>query len=118
MASSKFQKLGEILRLQCPICGKSNVFHKTKYPFVSVPKMKETCDNCGYRFHREPGYFLGAMYVSYGLAVAEGLLAFVLAQTLIYGISTINLVLVTVASILLFAMWNFRLARVIWMNIF
>src|ERR1043166_2501903 len=110
------QKIGEISRLRCPKCGKANVFHKTKYPFISVPKMKEVCDHCGYRFNREPGYFLGAMYVSYGLAVIEGILAFLITPWLIFGISTINLVLVTVGVILLLAMWNYRMARVIWMN--
>ena len=31
--------------------------------------MHDRCPNCGLRFNREPGYFLGAMYVSYGLAL-------------------------------------------------
>lgn len=115
---SKFRKVGEILRLKCPNCGKTNVFYKMKYPLIGTPEMKEVCENCGYRFDREPGYFLGAMYVSYGLAVIEGLIAFLLAKQLIYGLTSINLALVTVAAILLCAMWNYRLARVIWMNIF
>jgi len=29
--------------------------------------MRETCEACGLKFNREPGYFLGAMYISYGL---------------------------------------------------
>ena len=32
--------------------------------------MHDSCLNCGLRFNREPGYFLGAMYISYGLALA------------------------------------------------
>ena len=31
--------------------------------------MNECCPVCGLRFEREQGYFLGAMYVSYALAV-------------------------------------------------
>jgi hypothetical protein len=31
--------------------------------------MNEVCPDCGLRFGREPGYFTGAMYVSYVLAV-------------------------------------------------
>ncbi len=31
--------------------------------------MHDTCPVCDLRFNREPGYFLGAMYVSYGLAL-------------------------------------------------
>jgi Protein of unknown function (DUF983) len=31
--------------------------------------MLERCPNCGLKFEREQGYFLGAMYISYGLAL-------------------------------------------------
>jgi hypothetical protein len=31
--------------------------------------MYETCPVCGLKFNREPGYFIGAMYVSYGLSI-------------------------------------------------
>lgn len=32
--------------------------------------MHDRCPTCGLRFNREPGYFLGAMYISYALALA------------------------------------------------
>ena len=32
--------------------------------------MHDRCPGCGLLFNREPGYFLGAMYISYGLALA------------------------------------------------
>jgi len=32
--------------------------------------MNDRCPVCGLHFNREPGYFLGAMYISYGLALA------------------------------------------------
>lgn len=31
--------------------------------------MHERCSTCGLLFNREPGYFLGAMYISYGLGL-------------------------------------------------
>jgi hypothetical protein len=31
--------------------------------------MHDRCPACGLLFNREPGYFLGAMYISYGLAL-------------------------------------------------
>ena len=33
--------------------------------------MHDRCPNCGLHYNREPGYFLGAMYIGYGLALAE-----------------------------------------------
>ena len=32
--------------------------------------MNDRCPACGLHFNREPGYFLGAMYISYALALA------------------------------------------------
>lgn len=32
--------------------------------------MNDRCPHCGLHFNREAGYFLGAMYISYGLAIA------------------------------------------------
>lgn len=41
--------------------------------------MHERCPGCDLKFEREPGYFLGAMYVSYALSlIIIVLLAFVL----------------------------------------
>ena len=35
--------------------------------------MNEKCPQCGMKFDREPGYFLGAMYFSYLLSILPGL---------------------------------------------
>lgn len=115
---SGINKAKQIVGLKCPNCGKGHVFYKSGVPFFGAPKMRENCEVCHYKFDREPGYFLGAMYVSYGLAVFEGIVAFLLAKFLIFGLSALTLAFITTGVILFFAMWNFRLSRVIWMNIF
>jgi uncharacterized protein (DUF983 family) len=37
--------------------------------YRGFPKVHERCLVCNLKFDREPGYFLGAMYVSYGLGL-------------------------------------------------
>jgi uncharacterized protein (DUF983 family) len=49
--------------------------------FRGLFAMHETCAICGHRFLREPGYFQGAMYVSYALATIV-FLALVLVASL------------------------------------
>ena len=44
--------------------------------------MWDNCPVCGLQFEREPGYFLGAMYVSYGLSVPPVLLLILLIRML------------------------------------
>jgi len=36
---------------------------------AGFPSMLERCPICALRFEREPGYFLGAMYISYSVAL-------------------------------------------------
>ena|SRR5687768_3171279 len=114
----RIDKLAQIARLKCPNCGKAKVFYKPKYLFMSKPIMRESCEACGYKFHREHGYYQGVAFVSYGLALIEGLVAFLLARYLIFGLDPITQILITIGVIMFLAMWNFRLARVIWLNIF
>lgn len=59
--------LGSILRQRCPRCRTGNIFRYSV--FRGFPKMHEYCPVCDLKFEREPGYFLGAMYVSYGLGI-------------------------------------------------
>jgi uncharacterized protein (DUF983 family) len=115
---SRINRIKNIAQLKCPNCGKAKVFYRRKFPFLKRPVMRETCESCGYRFHREPTYYRGVAYLSYGLAIIEGLIAFLLARYLIFGLSPITQVLITIGVMMFFAMWNFRLARVIWLNIF
>lgn len=56
-----------ILHQLCPRCRSGRIFRKSI--FSGWPRMYEQCPTCGLKFEREPGYFLGAMYLSYGLAL-------------------------------------------------
>jgi uncharacterized protein (DUF983 family) len=107
----------EIMKEKCPNCGKGDVYAK-KRRFLELPVMKEECDICHYHFDREPGYFLGAMYISYGLAVLQGILTFVLLHVFLPKIDTIWVVLIILGVISAFSMKNYKLSRIIYIHIF
>jgi uncharacterized protein (DUF983 family) len=65
--ATKLATVRDILLQRCPRCRKGNIFRYSI--FRGFPKMHELCPVCDLRFDREPGYFLGAMYVSYGLGI-------------------------------------------------
>jgi uncharacterized protein (DUF983 family) len=65
--SAKLSTAGDIFRQRCPRCRAGNIFRYSI--FRGFPRMHERCPVCDLKFEREPGYFLGAMYVSYGLGV-------------------------------------------------
>src|SRR5579864_4997097 len=66
--SSRPSTLRSIFRQLCPRCRSARIFRSSIY--WGLPKMHDRCPACGLHFNREPGYFLGAMYISYGLGIA------------------------------------------------
>ncbi len=109
-ASGRRGAAAAIARQRCPRCREGRVFR-------AFMAMNAVCPACGHRFEREPGYFLGAMYVSYGIAVALYLGLVVLLRLLIPSLSE---GLALPAALLLFMPFVpliFRYARVIWMHL-
>jgi Protein of unknown function (DUF983) len=75
--------------------------------------MYDRCPVCGLRFEREEGYFLGAMYISYGLAIV----IIVLIAALLWAITSWSITKDSVWAIVLFlplAPAITLLARVLW----
>src|SRR3982074_1067765 len=67
MKSGALSTFNDILHHRCPRCRVGRIFHHSI--FLGFPKMYERCSVCHLRYEREPGYFLGAMYISYALAL-------------------------------------------------
>ena len=60
--------LGRSLRLRCPSCGGDRVF-------TGLLGVKERCGACGFNCRPEGGYYLGAIYINYGITAIVALLA-------------------------------------------
>jgi uncharacterized protein (DUF983 family) len=95
-AATRISTLAAILRQMCPRCRAARIFRKSI--FTGFPHMQERCPNCGLKFEREQGYFLGAMYISYGLA----LITIVALGLLLWACTSWSLQKITVWAILLF----------------
>jgi uncharacterized protein (DUF983 family) len=101
------ERLTAIARQRCPQCLQGPVFE-------GILSMRDACPRCGHRFLRQQGYFQGAMYVSYVLAV--------LVFALLTGIGTvfapIELVfLVVIPVYVLLVPVLYRYSRIIWMHV-
>lgn len=116
-SSYKGNLILNIITEKCPHCGQSKVFKK-KEKLFQIPAMKEACDVCHYKFDREPGYFIGAMYLSYGLAVLEGIITFLVCYFFFPNMATIWIPILIMCVILLCSTKNFKLARVAYIHIF
>jgi uncharacterized protein (DUF983 family) len=103
--------LAGIVHQLCPRCRLGRIFRGSI--FWGFPKMYERCPVCGLHFVREQGYFLGAMYIAYGLAL--GMIA-VLAVAL-WAVTPWSLTQDILLAVLLFcptASALTLLARVVW----
>ena len=76
--------------------------------------MHEKCPVCGLKYEREPGYFLGAMYFSYTLAILP-VLAIVLLLWRWTGWPFDTVMLCAFLAHLPFTPAESRWARVLWM---
>ena len=117
MEKKKKNLVWRIITEKCPHCGTGQIFEKQKH-FAQLPEMKMRCDACGYLYNREPGYFLGAMYISYGFAVLQGLLTFLACYFFFPNLPTLAVCFIILGVIVLFAIPNFRISRVAYMYIF
>lgn len=91
------------------------------HPWWNVRRMfgmHQQCSHCEFTFEREPGYFYGAMYVSYAMVVGLFLvIGFVLYKLL--GISDLIVFLITIPSTTVLLMpLIFRYSRIIFLHVF
>jgi uncharacterized protein (DUF983 family) len=99
---------------KCPKCEQDKVFHYSgNILLFKAPKMNEACSHCGHKYETEPGFFFGAMFVSYALIVAELVAAYMLLYQFISNTEVMIAIMFTV--ILLTSFTNFKYSRLVWM---
>lgn len=76
--------------------------------------MNPKCDGCELDFEREPGFYLGSIYVNYGLTVALVGPTFAVL-TLGLGYPRTTVAIPCAVFTILFPLWFFRYARSIWL---
>ncbi len=98
-----------ILTLRCPRCLQGRVWRG----FLA---MNVACPVCGLIFEREPGYFTGAMVVSYGLAVPV-LGAMVIGLMTLGGLDAVASLVIGDVAYLALVPFIFRYSRVLWLHL-
>lgn len=76
------------------------------------------CPHCGLRYMIEPGFFYGAMYISYAFSVAI-VLSIGLATYVLGGDPPVHVYLIAISIGIFFAVpFSFRYSRVLMMHLF
>jgi len=102
--------LARALKLRCPNCGRPGIFR-------SAFRLYRRCPDCGLKFERSDGFFLGAMTVNYAVTVFVALPPLVL---LAYAgwLTTLQAVVAAVIIAVLVPILIYRLAWSLWLGIY
>lgn len=102
----------------CPRCHKGKVFERNNpYNLKYIFRMNSSCSVCKEQYLKEPGFFFGAMYVSYAL-MAGWLIIWVLADILWFRLEAFTLALGITASMVFVSPAFYHWSRIIWLNFF
>lgn len=112
------EKLFSVLNNKCPKCHNGPVFEvNNPYNLKRFDKMYKSCTWCGETYHKEPGFYYGAMIVSYMLNGALFIFTF-LGIYIPMEIDAITYIVTMGALIVILAPLTFRLSRLVWLNVF
>lgn len=102
---------------KCPKCHKTNVFPESAYNLKGFGNMNDTCICCKERYEKEPGYFFGAMFVSYALTAGWFTLTWAI-DSFVFHSETWQYLTFLIITIIGFMPITFRTSRLIWLNFF
>lgn len=97
------------LRLRCPECRRESLFR-------GLFRMRAVCPGCGYLIEREPGYFIGAIYINYAATIALCLGGFFILDWLASPSLAVHLI-VWPAVAVIFPLLFFRYSKSLWLNV-
>ncbi|MFQ5960834.1 MAG: DUF983 domain-containing protein [Candidatus Methylomirabilales bacterium] len=102
------QILDRGLRLKCPRCGAAPLFQ-------GLFSMYPDCLSCYLRFEREPGYFVGAIYINYGVTAVTAIVGY-FALDYFIGMPLLPQLILWSAFAVFFPLVFFRYSRSLWLS--
>lgn len=114
----KGSKLYSVFKMKCPRCQEGDFFVSHPYDLSKAGDTHKNCPKCNLKYSKEPGFYYGAMYVSYALGVA---LFVTLWATFSWFFPSVNvgvqILVICLASVIL-APYFYALSKIIWANLF
>ncbi len=109
--------LEALLKGKCPRCREGEMFSHGAYNLKKFSLMNEYCPHCGVRLEPEPGFYQGAMYVSYGFTVA---ILVILSVILFFAgnPSEWTAITIIITVMLILAPLNYRYSRIVYLYLF
>lgn len=103
---------------RCPRCRQGKMFQYTSVAPNKFSQVNTHCHHCGLKFEVEPGFWFGAMYVSYALTTGLLLVITFLLYHLADDPSLTVYGIVIAVSVLALVPFTFRLSRILYLHAF
>ncbi|MEL6865989.1 MAG: DUF983 domain-containing protein [Bacteroidota bacterium] len=112
----KGSKAYSIFQFKCPRCHVGDLFETGTWSFQKSFDMPKRCPVCKQSYMPEPGFYYGAMFISYAITgwFALGFVGFCIVF-LEMGVYSSFALLIFIFAV--FFVWIFRISRAIWINI-
>ena len=115
----KGSKLYSIRHFKCPHCQEGDFFvSNNPYDLSQAGDLLDACPVCQRKYSPEPGFYYGAMYVAYGLAVALFVTIYVAINVLFPEAPPWVAVTSVLASLMIFGPLLYALSKIMYANLF
>ena len=110
--------LYRLLFLKCPRCRQGTFLEAHPYKISNMNKVKDHCPKCKLKYHIEPSFYTGSMYVSYAVGIAVAVATYVLS--LIFGLDfgPTGILLSIILILLLLMPYIGAVSKSIWAHFF
>lgn len=106
-----------VLKNKCPNCIEGNFFSSSAFSIKHFAEMNKKCEQCGFDFKQEPGFYFGASYVSYAMQVAV-FLGLYFGMIVFYHLPITSFIIAAIVLQLFLLPIIFRASRLIWVSLF
>jgi uncharacterized protein (DUF983 family) len=110
--------IADLVQARCPRCHTGPMFKYGPFNFIHFTAMYDRCPNCGLNYMQEPGFYTGAMYLSYAFSVGIFIACFIAVYFLAGNPDAWVYITTTISFTLLLAPLNFRYSRVMMLHWF
>ena len=104
--------------MKCPKCQEGDFFISHPYNLKRIGDIHQKCSSCNEKYTKEPGFYFGAMFISYGITVGMFLAIWSAFVIFYQSYTPFHLVITFVITVILLCPYLYALSKIIWANLF
>lgn len=114
----KGTKLYSIVHRKCPFCHEGEFFVSRPYDLRHAGELHKRCPACQRKFEKEPGFYWGALFVSYAQTIAFSLIVLGIAYVVWPDLDLGAYAAIVIGATIIAAPYLYALSKILWANMF